>query len=60
MGEGHGFTEGVQLRRDLLELSESLRDGVALRDSVSSQPIDIVSSRYSSLERSERGSAGAP
>jgi hypothetical protein len=25
-----GFTEGNQLRRDLLELSESLRDGVAL------------------------------
>lgn len=32
MGQDMAFTEGVQLRRDLLELSESLRDGVALRE----------------------------
>jgi hypothetical protein len=43
------FTERVQLRRDLLELSESLGDSVAF-NSVSVQPSSDVRSRVRSVE----------
>lgn len=42
MGDGYRFTEGVQLRRDLLELSESLGDCVTFQP-VSRQPIGSIS-----------------